>query len=579
MISKIKEPQAVSLAENPVVFGFKSNNQNVSPGSQAKIILYFNQVISTGSGYLFRLSFGGSSYTFTMAISPDGSGLQFPRAISSDNNLTWMKKIGDALFANFYISDAYNITYTYNQVILTAKNTGSDYDIIGQNISVQGLSVISYPATDQQIRKFFKIFMQVIMDGKEISARMLPVDASGRSYFDISEQLRPELSNGFLFPEDCNNVIIQHPEYCKPYSVRFGEYYLDNDVPVIHRLYDGGTYRALKGGVNTMTQARYNTLNTSFYGQLSYRHKFLTNHPGNKKTAPGDIQKLYYLVHTSLQSHQHTHVNLWIGLHYYNSGGSVLQTQTYDKGNINASLFNVFEICCGYNRLQLDVNASMLSAGSSVYSYDVFLRDDAGNMISEVKSFILDDRPYISYRQFIFRNSLGAYETFRAIADQVRDADYTNTVYSKMRRWNFTERDHENKKDKSLELQKFIVNSGLIEKDEMNWFRDIFLSKEVYEVRDGILFPIVITSENVSLGKDREFTYNVQFEYIHAYTDEHYSSEKNVTKLTSDHVVILNDVQQMQLGQISFPAPAPVIFMPYIDPSQIQNNSNIVNHS
>jgi hypothetical protein len=191
---------------------------------------------------------------------------------------------------------------------------------------------------------------------------------------------------------------------------------------------------------------------------------------------------------------------------------------------------------------------------------------------------VVDSRPYISYRQFIFKNSLGAYESFRAIADQVRDADYAHTLYNRMRRWNFTERNHENTKDKAIETQKFVINSGLISQEEMNWFRDIFLSKEVYEIRNDILFPIVITSESVSLGKDRDFIYNVKFEYIHAYTDEHYSVEKNIKKINSDHVIIVDDAHTTQLSSSSFPAPLPVAIFSNVDTLQTQNNSNTYNN-
>jgi len=157
MITVEKTPSYVALSENPVVIRLKTDNSATVTGTKARLVLYFGSVIYTGSGYQFSITFGGNTYTFTMADVPDNSGLQFPKAATGDNNLSWMAKIKDALYQNYYISEKYDLSYTYNQVWLTAKETGSTYDITGQNISVSGMSVAAYAATDGQTREFFKL--------------------------------------------------------------------------------------------------------------------------------------------------------------------------------------------------------------------------------------------------------------------------------------------------------------------------------------------------------------------------------------------------------------------------------------
>lgn len=570
MITPVKFPPAVALSENPVIFGLKTNNNIITSGTKAKLVLHFSSVIYTGSGYQFSITFGGNTYTFTMAVTPDDSGLQFPRAAEDDDNLTWAGKIKEALYANFYISELFDISHTYNQVHLIAKNAGTTNDITGANISVPGLNIAAYAGTDLQTRKFFKIFAQVKMGDAVIGEDSLPVDVAGIAYFDFSEYLRAELSSTFAFPESSQQPIIKRETCCKDYSVRYCEFFSDNDTPLMHKMTQKGPFKALTGGLDTATQALYNRNNTNWYNQLSMNHMFLTWHPGKKKTSQFDIQKLYYLVHTALVSHNITHVNLYTGLNYRLN--NVNCTSTTLKSTFAASKGDVLEICCGYSRLGLDTDASLLASGSVVKSYDVFLKDDAGNIISEIRNFVLDSNHYENYRQFIFRNSFGIFETIRCTAVQSREAGYENNIIEHTRTFSFTERGGDNKKDKSFEVAKYVINTGWITKNELDWTRELFLSKEVYEIKDGVLYPVVITSESHGLGKDNDTLQNALFEYIYAYTDQHYSKGK---VLKPGHpIVIISDNN----GQINTPAIPAVPAIPLPDDNPIFSTASNQQH-
>jgi len=566
MITPVKFPPAVALSENPVIFGLKTNNNIISSGTKAKLVLHFSSVIYTGSGYQFSLTFGGNTYTFTMAVNPDDSGLQFPRATEGDDNLVWAGKIKEALYANFYISELYDISHTYNQVHLIAKKTGAAYNLTGANISVPGLNFAAYSGTDQQIRNFFKIFAQIKMGDAVIGEDSLPVDAAGTAYFDFSEYLRAELSSTFAFPENSQQLMIKRENCCKDYTVRYCEFYSEADIPLMHKMTQKGPFKALTGGLGSETLALYNRNNTNWYNQLGMNHMFLTWHPGQKKTSQFDIQKLYYLVHTALISHNVTHVNLYTGLNYTLNGASCNTTAL--KATLAASKGDVLEICCGYSRLGLDADASLLASGSTVKSYDVFLKDDAGNIISEIRNFVLDANHYENYRQFIFRNSFGAFETVRCTAVQSREAAYENTVIDHTRIFNFTERGGDSKKDKALEVAKYVVNTGWITKKELDWARELFLSKEVYEIKNGVLYSVVITSEAHALGKDNDTLQNAVFEYIYAYSDQHYSKGK-VLKPGAPIVVILDNN-----GPTTVPAIPAVPAIPLPDGNPIFSSAN-----
>jgi len=538
MITAVKLPTPVSLAENPIVVSLKTNNDIISTGTKAKIILYFNTVIKTGSGYQFSLTFGGNTYTFTMAVTPDDSGLQFPRAAASDDSLTWPGKIRNALMANFYVSELYDISFIHNQVIITAKQPRTDYDITGVNISVSGMSIIAYPATDQQTRNFFKLFLQVMMDNTVIGEDSLPVDIDHKADFDISEYLKGRVSGVFQFPESTNTLMFKRAESCKDFSLRFCEYYAEGDTPMMHRMMVKGPYKAMTGGVSAAMLATYNKNNTNWWYQQCAAHKFLSWHPGNKATAPYDVQKLYYMVHTALPGHD-SNIVLYAALNYTLNG--VPHTATYDKGIIHAVQGDVIEICCGYSRMSLDADASALPTGALVSSYDVFIRDEAGILISEVRNFVLDFEHYEFYRQFIFRNSFGMFETIRFTGIKDSNAAYENSLNDYVRIPDITERHPDKKKFAGAETVKHVINTGYITAQELDWTRELFLSKEVYEIQGSNLYPVIITGESALVARDDNTLHNQVVEYEYACNEYHYGTGKIITPLIG-HVTIPDNI-------------------------------------
>jgi len=533
MLSIVKTPPIVSLAENPVVFGFKTNNNVLNSETFASIILYFGAVDHV-AGHQFKLSFGGQDYIFTSAILPDDTGLQFRSAQGADNNLTWMNKISADLQTNYYLSSLFNFSTTYNQVVLTSKIKGPDYNITGANISMQYLSCSPTFGVYGILEDFFKVFAQLQINGKTYEDSR-PVDTNNCAYFDFSEYIKPQMACSFLFPEDSSNCMIIHPEAVKKFSVRYGEYYSDGNGTDMHRLRDSSAFYAVPGGVNAMTDARYAQLNTSFYAQLCFNDKPQTWNPGNKKTSADDIQKLYFLTHTNV-----TKVNLKVKLNYMLPDDTVVYTLVVTKVTKPATIYNMIEICCGFNRLQLFMHVMTLPTGAEVISYEVFLTDQSDHLIMAPFVFVMETRQFMNQRMFLFLNSFGVYESFRATGIQIRKTDYVNTIITNYRNFNANVNSPDSKKYKSQETAKYTINSGWIEtQQELDWTRELFLSREVYEIKDGLLYPVVITSETVNLGQDKVFNYSVDFDYVHAFTNEHHSVEKSVVSPDLPHVIIV----------------------------------------
>lgn len=545
-LSPITYPPLLSLAENPVVFGFRSNNYLSSVGSYAALVITI-PALTTGTS--FTLTFLGRTITFTAAANPDHSGTQYPAPGTSIS--AWAVAIANALYGNYYISANYNITYGTNFVRLTAKQKGPDYNITGASSSFTMVSIVG---SNQTQRPFFQILSQILSDGKLIGTDIRPVDTSGRAWFDFSEYLRAHFSANpgtrFSFQENVSDIIIPRPELLKSYIVRHAEYYGDEPEP--KKLTSITGYYVIPGGVPARVQARYNELNSNFWHNIKTKKQFLTWHPNDKRTAADEIQKLYFIVTKAVT------ITLMARINYRESDGTNSQTSPLTKKTIGAGAMFMVEICCAYNRLQLDVDATSLPAGSTVTGYDLWLIDDLGNVISEVRSFIIDPKYYQNRRTFLFRNSLGVFETFISTGDGIADAEYTRHNINTARNWDFTLRAPDHANALNYESQLFTTNSGWVSEDVINWLRDLQLSREVYEVRDDQLFPVMFTGSKIAISQDNNYLYNMQLEYVHAFTDEHYALNTGILIPRLPYAIITNKVPPQSKPQPTITPPIAV---------------------
>lgn len=166
----------------------------------------------------------------------------------------------------------------------------------------------------------------------------------------------------------------------------------------------------------------------------------------------------------------------------------------------------------------------------SLIKFDIWIEDESGVRVSEERTFILDYLYYEHTRYFIFRNSMGAYEVLRTTGLMARADNYSREIVQIRPDTDYTSRSREEISVNNLEQQKFSVAMGWLSRyanaDEYrNWLRDFSLSKEVYQVIGNTLKPIRITNDNLDQGKDRDSLTGFVFEFVNAFTDEHFTKE------------------------------------------------------
>jgi hypothetical protein len=146
----------------------------------------------------------------------------------------------------------------------------------------------------------------------------------------------------------------------------------------------------------------------------------------------------------------------------------------------------------------------------------------------------MEFRPQQFSRTFIFRNSFGAYDVFRATGRKKHINKYERMILER----NLSEFTLA-QQYQILESESFMVSSGYISKTTKNWLRELMLSEEVFEILGDYKFPILIQNEEVDNIDDLETIYDIDILYKYAFKNPKYSELSNTMPLLAENLNIL----------------------------------------
>jgi hypothetical protein len=190
-----------------------------------------------------------------------------------------------------------------------------------------------------------------------------------------------------------------------------------------------------------------------------------------------------------------------------------------------------------------------------VIGWSVFLTDGS-EPISETYEFILDPHYKEFDRQFLFRNSFGWYDAIRVTGKVESTLTHDRTEGYRIIEDPETDFNAPDKNFINFETQTFKATTGWVSKNAQNWLRDFLLTKEVYEIINGRIYPVKITSKKSTKGKDGDYNLMLDFEYSRAYKDVFYSPSgfgdsqfprtltADLTIFTADSTVLTADQTQ-----------------------------------
>jgi hypothetical protein len=142
----------------------------------------------------------------------------------------------------------------------------------------------------------------------------------------------------------------------------------------------------------------------------------------------------------------------------------------------------------------------------------------------------MDYAHYEHERYFLFLNSLGAYEVIRSTGIMSRADNYERETATAWIESDYTAKDRGEVSVLTREQQRFNVALGWLSRygdaeEFRNWLRDFAVSKEVYMIFGNTLKPIRLTGTSFDRGTDRDMLRKFAFEFVNAWTDDHFTKE------------------------------------------------------
>lgn len=251
----------------------------------------------------------------------------------------------------------------------------------------------------------------------------------------------------------------------------------------------------------------------SVWNWIYSTNPFLTFAPKTRFTKPSQIQKLYW---------QYNYVpeigwtlSLRINLRF--SDGT---SENWIKENFYGPLtqYEIYQFHVGYNSLGIPAKVAADYPGKEVVSYSVTVMRDVWP-VSEVREYILNYKNTLGSRELAFRNSLGTFDTILLKGIGTLEMEFQPENVNV----------HGTSSGKALTRTlrtavsgKVKASTGWLTAEEQLYIAELLDSREVYEIVNNRLYPVVITAQSKTLNRDRADlrAVNIEYELVSNHVEE-----------------------------------------------------------
>lgn len=516
MISLVSTPEKFSLSGEKQSFVIHSDNCYSSGGSSAIMVLYFNALYD---GY-FELLYGTKTIGFHVRATLLDDGLEIP---AYTNNLTlnqWVYIVATYFNKNFDLVNDFIISSSDNTVIFEAREIGSQFTLdlhIAESIDPGDLWEVSKtPGTDKAMRDHFAIGVQVCLQNSVNSSvafgkrlmQNIQVYSGGTAYFCPVDFVEPELQSEF-FQQSIASVPVRKNEYLlRRYFLQIAEFF--GSPPRYQSVFSSGIFYLINGKIPLQQSPQFE--DKTFLQWLSEGNRFLSFSPAVKKVLPDQFEKLFFIFRQEFTILPEYRVFLRLKLFFDDESFVIIDLA---PGVSNLQTGEVLEIDCGYD--QLGIPAILTSYPDKIFvSYSVYLigKSPQGveTYLSEVRTFELDFDNHEFRRQFIFKNSLGGFDTIMCTGKSNFEKEYSKEVleFSKPM---IPGTASISKKEYNAR-ESFYGNhaTGYFEKSLVLWIEEFFSSDVIFEIEQGIFKPCRISSTSIKLDNEEDNMISIDFQ-------------------------------------------------------------------
>jgi hypothetical protein len=510
----ISRPYLVGFAGNPMRYAVASTG---SSGGAVSLIHINITGIDMVADHEMVVDLMGVERKFTLKDTPSDP-FHLPVAGETMDATGWADALFDRLERNYSLVNDYDLSRVDNVITLAAKKEGPEFDldVVSNNITGFGLT-----ATGGTVGG--SIVQGVLMQVRRVNGNLLlgedykEVDASGLVRFDVAEYVLSQLlkdytSSHFHLVKVTGASVFTYADLVLKYRTGFSEKINGVFQPFF---YDAYKY-VLEGGLSRESLVRQVPTAGGMFYEKYWQESFLTWCPNNRTVSVNQPISLYFL----FQSPTEVVAPYKIVLSVTSTSGSTVRSVL--KTFTPTPQYSIVEILAGYAQLGV---SSMVTG--TVKSWSLWVgyggEGDEGR-ISEFRTFYPGTSFFEMERTFYFKNSFGVFDSLGCTGK------FKTTIEHARQQVKLLPSDPETAFNAPVlasridELQTFKACTGWLSREYLDYLRDFLRSTEVYEIdSEGNVFKCILTSGKAELFEDRQYNYNLSFEYERAYADTYFS--------------------------------------------------------
>ncbi len=480
--------------------------------------------ISCYDEYPFALNFGAVTHDFTtevtdesfagledgsIAITPTGTGGPFEYSIDAGATFQAGNLFEDIAPGTYYVVVR---NAAGNSVVHVVEVAAGSAEIDKTYHSKNPITLSKAAAPGWELLTNYRLYCDVRIEDEADSgvyeSRLkveLPPDNTGNVVFYLREAFRDAFN--LIAPTLNHNAIIRLTDRIKRFKNFTGELTADAVTPA--ELTPSSVNLVLLGGISKF---HFPDLNY-FTDYLSATKKFLTWAPVQKYVdrLQEDYLNFYcYGNFTTLQLRLKA---------YFDDATDQTEVVTELAGT---GFTRLYQIPAG----PANSGVLLIDPEKNVTHYELSLLDQDDQVISEVRTYYIDQVSHPLTRFFMFLNSLGAFEVLKFTGIATEKVSFAREVSQRFLPHNYSAIDGEFTVNQVMRQKQTNLSSGYIKnrlaKEWHEYLQDFIGSPVVYDVTDGQRFPVVIT-DGEHLTEDQNYERFIRVTTRDAYDNESFT--------------------------------------------------------
>lgn len=509
-------------SKSPIGFKLTTDKHLLSAGTKSISTVYVvaNPLITDYLEFYFLDSANYFRVNFSTTLNDEGTNVR--TNVSSLSLSAYAAQLKSDLERIYVLNHRYDFSVVGTDILLTAKkvgaNTGTQPSPLSTIFPRVYFDNTADPGSDDIYNENFSAICEVHVEKTKNSGVFERVNTleshpfANVCKFDISESLDAYLK--VSKPNISTNGAEIVPESLKKYFLIYYEKY---GTPAIEKVTNQTPTNglALKGGIDYLNWESPNTLivdnirdngfyisNKGFTRKIKQKQPefaaFIVNH--NSASVSWQIRVLVVIYYTDNTNSSHILGSTWV-------------VSTFHKND-------VVRFSTGYDQLYIN---SIKTAGKTVKKYTVEAIAHDGTTLTgsltEQLTYVFNEDPELDLHYYLFQNSVGDFDTLCCTGEQIIIPTSEREIAELYSDYEHLPSDFSITNFENTELVTKKQSSGFQDKKNIDWFKEFFLSTQVYEYLNGKLIPIVIKSNSFDKFRSQQTLNTFDFEFYHAFKD------------------------------------------------------------